>query len=71
MASKVFLDANMLLDFTLKRDSYDVAKRIIELAVNGQVQAFITPSIVHIVGYWLNKVVWKCKGKRIIIDITC
>ena len=40
MASKVFLDANILLDFTLKRDNYDVSKGIIELAVNGQVQAF-------------------------------
>ena len=49
MASKVFLDANILLDFTLKRNGYDAAKKINELAVAGQVQAYITPSIVHIV----------------------
>ncbi len=48
MASKVFLEANMLLGFTFKRENYDVSKRIIELAVNGQVQAFITPPLVHI-----------------------
>ena len=47
MASKVFFDANILLDFTLKRDEYEQSRKIIELAVNGTIQAFITPSIVH------------------------
>jgi len=69
MASKVFLDANILLDFTLKRDNYDVSKRIIELAVNGQVQAFITPSIVHIVGYWLTKAYGNAKAKELLLTL--
>jgi predicted nucleic acid-binding protein len=69
MASKVFLDANILLDFTLKRDNYDDSKRIIELAVNGQVQAFITPSIVHIVGYWLTKAYGNAKAKELLLTL--
>jgi len=69
MASKVFLDANILLDFTLKRDHYDDSKRIIELAVNGQVQAFITPSIVHIVGYWLTKAYGNAKAKELLLTL--
>lgn len=45
MASKVFLDANILLDFTRKREYYEVSKKLIELAVIGKIQAFITPFI--------------------------
>lgn len=58
MASKVFLDANMLLDFTLKRDEYKQLRKIIELAVNGTIQAFNSPSIVHIVDYGLTTELW-------------
>ena len=69
MASKVFLDANILLDFTLKRGGYDAAKKIIELIVNGQIQAFITPSIVHIVGYWLTKSYGNAKAKELLLTL--
>ncbi len=55
MAFKVFIDANILLDLTLKRADYLEAERIFEMAVSGHVQAFITPSIVHIAGYCLTK----------------
>jgi predicted nucleic acid-binding protein len=43
MAYKVFLDANILLDLTLKRDS----KKIVQLALDGNLQLFITPAIVQ------------------------
>jgi len=59
----------MLLDFTLKRENYEVSKRIIELAVNGQIQAFITPSIVHIVGYWLAKAYGNTKAKELLLTL--
>jgi len=42
MAFKVFIDANILLDFTLKRSEYERAKQIIALSVNGTIEAFIT-----------------------------
>lgn len=69
MAFKVFLDANIILDFTLKRDEYEQAKKIVELAVSGDIQAFITPSIVHIVGYWLTKTYGNAKAKELLLTL--
>ncbi len=69
MASKVFLDANVLLDFLLKRSSYEVSKQVIGLAVAGKVQAFISPSIVHIAGYWLTKSYGSSKAKELLLSL--
>jgi predicted nucleic acid-binding protein len=69
MAFKVFLDANILLDFTLKRKEYEKSKTIIELVVSGEIQAFITPSIVHIVGYWLSKTYGNANAKEILLTL--
>ncbi len=69
MASKIFLDANILLDFTLKRNDYQDAKQIMELVVEGKVLAFITPSIVHIVGYWLSKSYGSSKAKELLLTL--
>ena len=69
MALKVILDANILLDFTLKRSDYEVSKKIIELAVKGRIQAYITPSIVHIVGYWLSKAYGHLKAKELLLTL--
>ncbi|MEO7529981.1 MAG: PIN domain-containing protein [Sediminibacterium sp.] len=69
MAFKVFLDANILLDFILKREDYEQSKTIIELAVSGDIQAFITPSIVHIVGYWLTKSYGNAKAKELLLTL--
>jgi len=69
MAFKVFLDANILLDFTLKREEYEKSKTIIELVVSGEIQAFITPSIVHIVGYWLTKTYGNANAKEILLTL--
>ncbi len=69
MAFKVFLDANILLDFTLKREEYEQSRQIIELAVDGSIQAFITPSIVHILGYWLTKAYGNAKAKELLLTL--
>jgi predicted nucleic acid-binding protein len=69
MASKVFLDANIVLDFTLKRDAYEVSKSIISLAVQGRIQAFITPSIVQISGYWLGKAFGSMQANEILLTL--
>lgn len=74
MASKIFLDANILLDLTLKREAYPISAKIIELVLNGHVRAFITPSIVHILGYWLTKAYGNTKAKELLLvllaDVT-
>ena len=69
MAFKLFLDANILLDFTLQRDNYEQSKKIVALAVNGNIQAFITPSILHILGYWLTKYYDQAKAKEILLTL--
>lgn len=69
MAFKVFLDANILLDFLLKRDNYQNAKGIISLAVNGEINAYVTPAIVHIVGYWLTKAYGNAKAKELLLNL--
>lgn len=69
MAFKVFLDANVLLDFLLKRDQYEDARNIISLVIEGKVNAYITPAIVHIVGYWLTKAYGLKKAKQLLLSL--
>ncbi len=69
MASRAFLDANVLLDLTLKRDGFESAKTIVELAINGQVNLYTSSSIIHIVGYWLTKAYNIDQAKEILIAL--
>src|SRR5258708_13629584 len=48
MAFRIFLDGNILLDFTLKRESYPATRQVVEWAVRGRVQAYITPAGVQV-----------------------
>ena len=67
MAFKVFLDANIILDFLLKRSDYEAAREVIKLAVEKKIQAHITPAIVHIVAYWVTKAYGRQKTKELIL----
>ncbi|HET7116068.1 MAG TPA: PIN domain-containing protein [Hanamia sp.] len=69
MASKIFLDANVLLDFTLKRKAYPDAKKLIELILEEKIKGFVTPAIIHIVGYWLTKAYGAKKAKELLLSI--
>jgi predicted nucleic acid-binding protein len=69
MAFRVFLDANILLDFLLKRPEYDPARQLIAWAVEGRIAAFISPSVVHITGYWLTKVYKSDKAKELLLSL--
>jgi predicted nucleic acid-binding protein len=69
MGFKLFLDANILLDFFLKRDNYHQAKSIINLVITGKVSAFVTPAIIHIAGYWLTKAYGAEKAKKLLISL--
>ncbi|SEM65300.1 PIN domain-containing protein [bacterium A37T11] len=75
MGFKVFLDANVLLDFVLKRANYEQARIIISAVVNGSIQAFFTPSVVQITAYWTAKAYGIEKTKEVIgallADIEC
>jgi len=55
MAVKIFLDANVILDFLLKRPHYHQSRQLFQLIVDHRVSAITSPSIVHILIYWLGK----------------
>jgi predicted nucleic acid-binding protein len=70
MASKIFLDANILLDLMLKREEhYQDAKQIMELVINNQAHAFITSSVLHIAGYWIAKAYGNTKAKELLLTL--
>jgi len=74
MVHRIFIDANILLDFLLKRKHYEEAKALIQLVIDRKVKAFVTPSIVHIVGYWTTKAYGSAMTKELLLallsDIT-
>ena len=69
MASKIFLDANVLLDYLLIREQYTVSKKIIGHIVFNDFEGFITPSVVHITAYWLSKTYGSSKSKEMILTL--
>jgi predicted nucleic acid-binding protein len=66
MASKLFLDANLLLDFTLQRKGYSDAREIISLAIAGDFLLCTTPAVLHITAYWLAKSYQTKKPKQLL-----
>ena len=69
MAFKVFLDANILLDFTLQRAGYTEAKQLIQKGIDGDIQLTTTPAVLHITGYWLTKAYSSSTAKQLIIAL--
>ena len=69
MAFKVLLDVNILLDFVLQREEYERAYTLIEWATLGKVQAFITPSTVHMVAYYVGKEFGDLQTKEILLTL--
>jgi predicted nucleic acid-binding protein len=69
IAPKIFIDANILLDFFLKRKHYEEAKAIIQLVIDRKVKSFITPSIVHIVSHWATKAYGPGKTKELLLAL--
>ena len=64
MAFRIFLDTDTLLDFTIKREKS--ARQLVEWAIKGRVQAFITPANLNIVGYWLTKAYGPATAKELL-----
>ncbi|HEX5153304.1 MAG TPA: PIN domain-containing protein [Parafilimonas sp.] len=75
MASKVFLDANVVLDFLLQRNGYEHIEPIVENAIKGTIKLYLSSSIIHITTYWLKKEMSVENVKHILItflsDINC
>jgi predicted nucleic acid-binding protein len=69
MAVKIFLDANVLLDLTLKREFYEDSKELLALIINNQIKAFTTSSVIHIVAHWTSKYRGPVMTKEILISL--
>ena len=69
MVSKLFLDANFLLDFTLKRARYQFAEAIIQQGVDKKAELFTTPAVIHIASYWMRKSYGSQLTKTVLISL--
>jgi predicted nucleic acid-binding protein len=69
MPPKVFLDANVLLDFLLKRKNYPTSRQLVALAQAGTIRALISPAVLHIIAYWLTKEHGAKQSKRMILAL--
>ncbi len=69
MAYKIFLDANVILDHSLKRKGYEDVKNIFLAIESGILKAYINSSILHILYYILNKELSNKICKEILINI--
>lgn len=69
MVFKVFADANLLLDFLLKRNNYDTAHAIIKKGVEGKIQLFTTPAVTHITAYWTTKAYGNSRAKELLLAL--
>lgn len=67
MAIKVLLDANVILDYVLKRDGYETIRELFVLAQRYKVKLFVSTSIAHIVSYWLTKYQGSVRAKEIML----
>lgn len=67
MASKIFLDANVILDYVLKRDNYEEIKRLFQLEQNSKIRFYMSSSIVHVIGYFLTKITGSSIAKTTIL----
>ena len=47
MGCRIFVDADVLLDFTLKRGGYPMVRRLMEWVIAGRVQVFISLAILR------------------------
>ncbi len=70
MIPRVFLDANVILDFTLKRETYEDCFQLIKKTELGEILSYISPSIIQMSGYWLAKAYGWEQAKKILVALT-
>jgi predicted nucleic acid-binding protein len=69
MASKVFLDANFLLDLTLQRAGFQRASDLVQLALNGKIRLYTTPAVLHITGYYTSQAYSPRQAKQLLLTL--
>lgn len=69
MASRVFADANLLLDFTLHRADFANARDVIQHAVDGTMHLCTTPAVLHVVSYYTGQAFKTTQTRKIILTL--
>ena len=69
MASKVFADANLLLDVNLRRANYDAAIAVLQHSIDGDIQLYTTPAVLHITAYFTAQAYSSEHTKKIILTL--
>jgi predicted nucleic acid-binding protein len=69
MAFRVFLDADILLDFTLKREAYPIVRQLMEWAVRGRVQVFVTAAVIRDIGRALTRAYGADQAKELLLAL--
>jgi predicted nucleic acid-binding protein len=70
MSNKIYIDANVILDYCLDRKEKTNAKLILEEINKGNLRGFMSGSIIHILSYFLEKIYGVEKTKEIILAIV-
>lgn len=70
MSNKIYIDANVILDYCLDRNEKTNAKLILEEINKGNLIGFMSGSIIHILSYFLEKIYGVEKTKEIILAIV-
>src|ERR1035437_10666666 len=69
MASKIFIDANIILEHSLGREKFEDVRQIFVLIENGSIKAFTTTSILQTCGYVLLKYYGNTTIKKILLGL--
>ena len=69
MASKVFLDANLLLDLILKRQGEATAQAIIAACLRGEIELYTSPSVLQITAYFTAQSYSEWQTKQILLTL--
>jgi predicted nucleic acid-binding protein len=70
MVHRLFLDANVILDYALKRPKwYRASKSILEKVAEGEYEGTVSPVAVHIVSYILGKHLGSENTKKIMLAL--
>jgi predicted nucleic acid-binding protein len=69
MGFRIFVDTDILLDFLLKRSSYQIVRRLVDWAVGGRVQLFTSPAILRDIAWELTKAYGAAQAKELLLAL--
>ena len=69
MSNKIYIDANVILDYCLDRIEKPNAKIIIDEINTGNLRGYMSGSIIHILSYFLQRLYGVEKTKEVILAI--